>query len=62
MRNNIGLSHYYQLLSYAIDAHERGDYYGNKAHFEKRHAQIIAFIHSAIEEFEDKKTIDLKTR
>lgn len=55
MRNNIGLTHYKQLLTYAVSAKERGEYYGHKESHEKRHAQIICFLEEAIDKLEAKK-------
>jgi hypothetical protein len=48
MRNNIGKSHYEQLMSYAGARDREGWYYGNKSQFEKRHLQILKFLNEAI--------------
>ena len=62
MRNNIGLQHYYQLLSYVHHAKDRGEYYGNKRNFDRRHDQIVVFLLEAIEKLEDKKAINPEKR
>ena len=48
MRNNIGRTHYQQLLAYAEHGQDDGWYYGPKGQFEKRHEQIIKFLKEAI--------------
>ena len=55
MKNNIGRAHYEQLLSYAKERENDGWFYGNRSHFEKRHAQIVAFLEEAIERLDAKQ-------
>lgn len=55
MKNNIGRAHYEQLLAYAKDREHSLWYYGSKTHFEKRHAQIVAFLEEAIEKLDAKQ-------
>ena len=55
MRNNIGLAHYRQMLNYALAEGESGGYYGNRAQYEKRHDQIVAFLQEAIERLDAKQ-------
>jgi len=35
-----------QLLSYAAHAEQAGWYYGNKAHFQKRHRKILKYLNA----------------
>ena len=57
MRNNIGRTHYEQMLVYAKAYEDAGWYYGNKAHFEKRHGQIMRFLEEAIEKCDARKSV-----
>ena len=60
MRNNIGKTHYEQLLSYAEFMERDGSYYGNKAQYEKRHKQIVLFLTEAIQKIDSKKSANDK--
>jgi len=39
-----------QLISYAAQAEQDGWYYGNKAHFQKRHRKILKYLNALYQE------------
>jgi hypothetical protein len=43
------------MLNYALAEGESGGYYGNRAQYEKRHDQIVAFLQEAIERLDAKQ-------
>ena len=57
MRNNIGLTHYQQLLFYIERWAETGEYYGDKKLFLKRHECIMKFVQEAITKLESKAKV-----
>ena len=57
MKNNVGRTHYEQMLIYAKAYEDAGWYYGNKAQFEKRHGQIMRFLEEAIEKCDKRKSV-----
>jgi len=52
--NGLRLAHLRQLASYIHKRDEEGWYYGPKNQFEKRHAELIKWIDSAIRYAESK--------
>ena len=55
MKNNIGRTHYEQMLVYAKAYQDSGWYYGHMPHFENRHKQIIKFLEEDIEKSDKRK-------
>jgi len=49
--------HFYQLLSYAAARESEGWHTGNKAHFNKRHGELVDWIDSILEQVEGERIV-----